>query len=103
LNRKSAIIFVLFLLHGCGPAFHAPCLDTAILHAQTFKDKSYEVRIAYGKTFTGKWHVQAQVKVKDEWKWLVSDTFIMTGRKHNFTIKKNLTLEETKRRWRRSK
>ena len=100
---KSVGIFliVILLLGGCALAFHARCLDTAIYQAQTFKDKGYEVRIAYGKTPDGTAHVQAQGKINGKWEWLESDTLIMVGCKDNFIVEENLSLKEAKRRWKR--
>ena len=99
---KSVGIFliVILLLGGCALAFYARCLDTAIYQAQTFEDKGYEVRIAYGRVPNGKPHVQAQAKINGEWEWLQNNTLIMVGRKDNFIVEENLSLKEAKRRWR---
>ena len=101
MQRTSGIslVIILLLFGGCALAFHARCLDNAILQAQTFKDNGYEVRIAYGKTPNGTAHVQAQAKINGKWEWLVNDSLIIVGRKDNFIVKKTLSLQEVKRRW----
>lgn len=59
-----SFIIILLLFGGCALAFYARCLDTAIYQAQTFADKGYEVRIAYGKTPDGTAHVPGTGKDK---------------------------------------
>jgi len=98
-SNRISLVIILLLFGGCALAFHARCLDNAILQAQTFKDNGYEVRIAYGKRPDGTMHVQAQAKIKGKWKWLKDSTIAETGVKHNFVVRENLSLEETKKRW----
>lgn len=103
-SNGISLAIVLLLFGGCALAFHARCLDTAIYQAQTFADKGYEVRIAYGSFYRNgekRYYVQAQAKVDGKWESLESDTLILVGRRHNFIVKEYLMLEETKNRWKR--